>query len=166
MNVLELEPILRIRQNHALEHATIHLLTGSDPTLRLVGRSTPKGFYLYGLVDTQAVADAASEALARLQGGERDLAVHPRCGTGVATAGVLAGLAAFVTLRTRRRLGLSDLPAVITATTLAVMASQPLGLKVQQEITTTPDLRGVRISAVRRNDSGRLITHQVRLERD
>ena len=166
MNILELEPVLRIRQNHAMEHATIHLLTRSDPTLRLVGRSTSKGFYLYGLVDTQAVADAASEALARLQAGERDLAVHPRCGTGVAAAGVLAGLAAFIVLRTRRKPGLSDLPAVMTATTLAVMASQPLGLKIQQEITTTPDLSGVRISGIRRNESGRLVTHQVRLERD
>jgi len=166
MNVLELEPIVRIRQNHALEHATIHLLTRSDPTLRLVGRSTSRGFYIYGPVDTRALADATSEGLARLQAGERDLAIHPRCGTGIATAGVLAGLAAFVVLRTRRKPGLSDLPAVMTATTLAVMVSQPLGLKVQQQITTTPDLQGVQISGVRRQESGQMITHQVRLERN
>ena len=166
MNFLELEPVVRIRQNHAMEHATIHLLTRNNPTLHLVGRSTSKGFYIYGAVDTQAVADAASEALARLQGGESDLAVHPRCGTGVAAAGILAGLAAFATLRVRRKPSLSDLPAVITATTLAVMASQPLGLRIQREITTTPDVHGVHISEVRRQESGRLVMHQVRLERD
>jgi hypothetical protein len=166
MSILELEPVVRIRQNHALEHATIHLLTRNDPTLQLVGRSTPKGFYIYGAVDTQTVADAASEALARLQSGESELAIHPRCGTGVAAAGVLAGLAAFVVLRTRRRPGMSDIPAVITATTLAVMASQPLGLRIQQQITTTPDVEGIRISDIRRQESGRLVMHQVRLERD
>lgn len=166
MNVLELEPIVRIRQSHALEHATIHLLTRSDPTLRLVGRSTSKGFYIYGPVETRALGDAASEALARLQAGESDLAIHPRCGTGIATAGVLAGLAAFVVLRARRKPSLSDLPSVLTATTLAVMVSQPLGLKMQQKVTTTPELQGVRISEVRRQESGQMIIHQVRLERD
>lgn len=166
MSVLELEPFLNIRQNHALEHATVHLLTRADPSLRLVGRSTSRGFYIYGQLDTRTLADAASEALARLQAGESDLAVHPRCGTGIATAGLLAGLAAFLVLGTRRKPRLSDLPAVMTATTVAVMASQPLGLKIQQQITTTPNLSGVRISEVRRQQSASVVIHQVRLERD
>lgn len=166
MNILELQPLRHIRQNHALEHATIHLLARSDPARHFVGRSTPRGFYIYGQVDTQTVADAVSEALARLQAGESDLAIHPRCGTGVATTGVLAGLAAFAVLSLRRRRRLSDLPAVITATTLAALVAQPLGLTVQQHLTTDANLEGVRVARVERLESGRLVAHRIILERD
>lgn len=166
MDILELEPLRRIRQNHALEHATIHLLARSDPSRHFVGRSTPRGFYIYGQVDTQTVADAVSEALARLQGGESDLAIHPRCGTGLAATGVLAGLAAFAVLGPRRKRRLSDLPAVIMATTLAALVAQPLGLTVQQRLTTDANLEGVRVARVERLESGRLVAHRIILERD
>ena len=36
-----------LRQNHALEHATIHIISQSAPQLQLMGRSAPSGFYLY-----------------------------------------------------------------------------------------------------------------------
>lgn len=166
MSILQLEPFRQIRQNHALEHATIHLLTRSDPSRHFVGRSTPRGFYIYGQVDTQAVADAASEALARLRAGESELAIHPRCGTGIATTGVLTGLAAFATLGLRRKRRLADLPALITATTLAALIAQPLGLIVQQQVTTDPDLEGVRIVRVERLELGRTVAHRILLERD
>jgi hypothetical protein len=166
MNILEFEPLRRIRQNHALEHATIHLLTRSDPSRHFVGRSTPRGFYIYGQVDTQTVADAVSEALARLRAGESDLAIHPRCGTGIATTGILAGLAAFATLGFRRKRTLADLPAVITATTLAALVAQPLGLTVQQQFTTDANVEGVRIARVERLEAGRMVAHRVILERD
>lgn len=166
MNILELEPLRRIRQNHALEHATIHLLARNDPSRHLMGRSTPRGFYIYGQVDTQTVADAVSEALARLRAGESELAIHPRCGTGIAATGILAGLAAFAVLGMRKRRKLADLPAVITATTLAAMVAQPLGLVVQQQFATDANLEGVRIARVERLESGRLVAHRIILERD
>jgi len=166
MNILELEPLRHIRQNHALEHATIHLLTRRAPSRHFVGRSTPRGFYIYGAVDTQTVADAVSEALARLQAGESELAVHPRCGTGIATTGILAGLAAFATLGLRRKRTLADLPAVITATTLAALVAQPLGLTIQQRLTTDPNLEDVRVARVERLESGRMVAHRIILERD
>ncbi|MFQ5813711.1 MAG: DUF6391 domain-containing protein, partial [Anaerolineae bacterium] len=95
MNILETPIIARIRRNHALEHATIHVLTEYKPRRDLVGRTTAWGFYLFGEVETEEVAVAVSEALARLRRGEHSLAVHPRCGTNLATAGVLAGLSSF-----------------------------------------------------------------------
>jgi hypothetical protein len=83
--------IRAVRQNHALEHATIHVLSWRNPQTRIVGRSTPSGFFVYGPLDTQEVASAASEALARLQQGEAHLALHPRCGTNLVVTSVLAG---------------------------------------------------------------------------
>ena len=92
-----------VRRNHALEHATIHVLTERLPGLRLVGRSDWGGFTLYGPVDTAQVSAAVSAAMARLSAGEKDLAIHPQCGTNLATGFVLAGLASTAALGGRRR---------------------------------------------------------------
>jgi len=63
-----------VRQNHALEHATVHVLSRVNPYVQIMGRSTDAGFFIYGAVSTQEVASAATEALARLQQGEYHLA--------------------------------------------------------------------------------------------
>jgi hypothetical protein len=72
-----------------------------------------------------------------LRRGESHLAVHPRCGTNVVTAGSLIGLIAFLAMlpgdsRSRR----ARLPLVILLSTLGLMLAQPLGLRVQEHITT------------------------------
>jgi hypothetical protein len=95
--------IARTRRSHAMEHATIHLLNRRLATTQLAGFSTPYGFYVLGHVSTQDMQSAATEALARLKRGERQLAIHPRCGTNIVTAGTLVGLVTFL----RHCLGIS-----------------------------------------------------------
>jgi len=61
-----------VRRNHALEHATIHVLVRRrrpHKRLMVAGRSTDRGFFVYGAVDTDELHMAVSEALARLRGG-------------------------------------------------------------------------------------------------
>lgn len=157
--------IQAVRQNHALEHATIHVLSRCYPYVRLMGRSTPAGFYIYGPLDTQEVAGAASEALARLQQGEEHLAVHPRCGTNLAVTGVLAGSAAFVATLGRPRSKLDRLPLALMAATLGAIAAQPLAQRVQENVTTTPDVEGLSIEDVTRQERGSLVIHRVRVGR-
>lgn len=163
MSILDIPVITRVRQNHALEHATVHVLSQRNRTLRLVGRSSASGFHIYGQVDTEDLASAASEALARLQNGEADLAVHPRCGTNLAVAGVLAGLAAFAVMSGRSRSRFERLPEVIMASTVAVLIAQPLGSLVQSKITTTPDVAQVRIEGVSRQERGGVVIHYVKI---
>ena len=95
MSALDVPLVARIRRNHALEHATIHVLAKKHRSLRIVGRSTLNGYYLYGNLTTEAVIEAAQEAHSRLRAGEYHLAIHPNCGTNLVTAGSLAGLATF-----------------------------------------------------------------------
>ena len=161
MNILEIPLIATIRRNHALEHATIHVLTEHNPRRRLVGRTTVSGFYLYGEVETEEVAAAVSEALGRLQRGEHDLAVHPRCGTNLATAGVLAGLSSFVAMSGRSKSRLVKLPQILLAATIAVIAAQPLGLALQKHVTTLPQVERVTIEGITRQERGRVVVHQV-----
>lgn len=71
----------RIRQNHALEHATITILSGMVADLRVGARSSSNGFIIFGDVDLGLLRRALDEALRRLQAGEAELAIHPNCGT-------------------------------------------------------------------------------------
>lgn len=136
-----------VRRNHALEHATISiLLSRHGPHTRVLGRAAPDGFYIYGDIPTEALRDFAQEGLARLQRGESHLAVSPLCGTNLAVAGIMAGLASLFAMGGRSRL--EGLPGVLMAAVLAVIAAQPLGRLVQKHVTTSPELDGMRIIAV------------------
>ena len=90
----ELTHVDRVRRNHALEHAAISIVTERHPTVFLSGRSNRKGFYVFGDIETDELESAVGEALRRLRSGEAELAIHPRCGTNLAVAGILSGLPA------------------------------------------------------------------------
>jgi len=162
LSILDIPAIVRVRRNHALEHATMHVLARHHRTLRLVGRSSFGGFHIYGQVDTEALASAASEALVRLQNGERELAVHPRCGTNIALAGVLAGVSTFGVMSGRSHSKLDKLPQVVLAATAAILVAQPLGGWVQSRITTTPNVNGIYIENFTRQERGGMIAHHVK----
>lgn len=156
--------IQRVRRNHATEHATIHVLSSRISNLAVAGRADHKGFFLYGDVPTEMVRVAVQEALHRLQTGEAHLAVHPRCGTNLAVAGLLAGFSSLVATAGRPQSLLDRLPRMLLATTLAVLAAQPLGPLIQEKITTSPDLDGVKIDEVTREKFGKVTVHRILLE--
>jgi len=160
--------VTRLRQHHALEHATIHILSQRYPNLRVMGRSTLDGFALYGDLPTEGVLLAAQHALRRLQAGQRDLAIHPGCGTNLVAAGSLAGLGAFAVLTPRRqgwREWLERLPLVLLVATMGVLAGQRLGTALQASVTTDPSVEGLRIAGVVREERGGVVVHQVRVKR-
>ncbi len=166
MNIFNSPIITKIRRNHGFEHATIHMLskrTGGN--LSLVGHSDAGGFTLYGPVDTIQVEQAAQEALRRLQQGQAELAVHPRCGTVLATTGLLTGLAAVVAIgldgSSRSRFRWSSIPAAVLAATFAAIVAQPLGLFIQKEYTTSGNPGNLQIKRISLNPNGRVITHRV-----
>lgn len=159
--------VARIRRNHALEHATIHVLSQSHPDLRVMGRSALNGFVLQVNLPTPAVLQAAQEALTRLQAGQRELAVHPTCGTNWVAAGILAGLGAFAVLTPRRR-GVAEwlgrLPLVFLVATLGIILGQGLGSLLQTRVTTDARVEGLRITGVVRQEQGPFVLHYVRTE--
>ena len=84
------------RQHHAIEHATIHLLAARFPRRVIAGMSDPWGFTLYGQLSGEAIKEAVSEAIQRLQDGEEELAFHPNCGTNLTATVLLVTAAAFL----------------------------------------------------------------------
>ena len=148
--------ISRIRRNHGLEHATLHVLSERYPKQSLAGHSDTGGFWMIGDVSIEDVYEAVEEALTRLRDGEKNLAVHRNCGTNFVTSGILAGLAAVVAMsgvgrRTRDKL--ERLPLAMFFATLALIFSQPLGFLLQEHVTTSAepgDLQVIEIVASRR----------------
>jgi hypothetical protein len=165
--LLNLPLISRIRRNHGLEHATIHLLSEDGPKTTLIGRADSKGFYLYGNVATEAVDRAAHSALSRLQAGQHQLAIHPNCGTSLLTAALMASASAFLSIlgvrrEDRWRDRIARLPMAVFLTTIALVAAQPVGLYAQRVITTQGDPAGLEIVDVERVSEGNQIIHRVR----
>lgn len=153
-----------VRRNHALEHATIAVLAArlAHDTL-LIGRATRNGFYLYGEVTEESVMESTREALARLRGGEAQLAVSPNCGTNLAVAGLLAGLSSLLALGSRSRL--ERIPNVLLASMTAVLVAQPVGRLVQQHLTTDPDLSDTDVIGIRQGGRGPGRFHKVETSR-
>src|SRR5438046_4179502 len=127
-----------VKQNHALEHATIVLLSRKYPDVRFAGISFAAGFFVFGDVPMEAILPAAQEALTLLRTTSPELAIHERCGTNLAVTAMLTGLSAMTVARMRLPYGCAI--NVILATTAAMIAARPPGLTVQGYIIThTPD---------------------------
>ncbi len=136
-----------VKQNHALEHATIVLLSRKYPDVRFAGISFAAGFFVFGDVPTEAILPAAQEALTLLRTTSPELAIHERCGTNLAVTAMVTGLSAMTVARMRRPFG--SVNNVILATMAAMIASRPLGLTVQKYITTQTPNPSMTISDVR-----------------
>lgn len=157
-------PVSRIRRNHGLEHATLHLLSKRYPKTSLAGHSDMGGFWILGEVETEDVRQTVDEALERMRNGEEDLAVHPNCGTNFVTAGTFAGVAASLamlgvgkTIRDR----IERVPLAASLATLALIFAQPMGLIIQERITTSGRPEGLRVVDITPSRKGRIRAHRV-----
>ena len=144
--ILDLPLILETRRNHALEHATLHILARTHKT-NMAGHSNPTGFFLLGDFSTQDVWAAATEALERLREGESGLAIHAGCGTNMATTALLSATLGWSVLRgaksTLTRLLL--LPIAVVLAVVGVLLARPLGPWLQQNVTTEANMGHMQI---------------------
>ncbi len=153
--------ISRIRRNHGLEHATIHVLSEKHQGFSAQGNSNHNGFYLniFGSVTEEDVTNAVEEAFTRMKGGEHSLAVHPNCGTVLlttATMTTLAAQAAFAVEQFRQRSDRTDaqviaggFPSAILATVIALILARPAGLHIQENYTVEGDLKEMQLVRVK-----------------
>ena len=117
-----------------------------------------------GDVSTEDLRNAVQEAMQRLKSGEYHLAVHPNCGTNIATAGILAALAGFLAMfRTGRRWRdkLERLPLAASLATLAMLVARPLGYLLQRHITTSADLNNLEVVNIESRKRGWMRAHHI-----
>ncbi len=162
--------VRRTRQNHALEHATLHLLARRHPRRKAAGLSYAGGFTLITDLPPEEVYPLVDEALRRLKGGESVLRIHPNCGTNLITAALLVTAAAFASLRgwgrarsTSSKLDL--LARTLLAEMVALALAAPLGLLVQARLTTEADLADLQVREMVSGRYGRVNLIHVRTER-
>lgn len=165
--LLDFPTISRTRRNHGLEHATIHILSAATKTRPLAGHSDAGGFWILGEVETEELLEAVQSALARMRAGERELAVHPNCGTNFVTYGTFAGLGAFAALAgsgNKFKDKLERLPLAAVLATLGLIVAQPLAFTLQREVTTSGDPGDLKLVEIRRTSvSGRTV-HRITTE--
>jgi len=163
MTILDLTPISQLRRNHGLEHATINILSQWFPDKPVAGYSGPGGFVILGGLPTEHIRDAVAQALARLNNGERHLAIHPGCGTNMVASGFVAGLLAWLGMagvKTKRE-KVERLPLVLSLATLGLILGQPLGPVIQEQVTTSGDPAGMTIVDIFPVKFGRFSMHRV-----
>lgn len=140
-----LKELLMMRQAHALEHATVWVLSDmatqthsrrAIETDSLSGLSTDRGFYLYGAVSTEDLSRAVQTALRRITTGEWDLAVHPRCGTNLSVGMVLTAGLTLGTSVLFPRSPLEQLLGMGLAAMTATYLTPELGAWTQKYVTT------------------------------
>lgn len=159
--ILDLPLILETRRNHALEHATLHILARKYH-IPMAGHSNPTGFFLLGDIPIEDIQAASSEAMERLNAGESGLAVHEGCGTNLVVSAVLPATFAWAPLRGAKstfwRVWL--IPIALLFGVFGFFLSKPLGPWLQKNITTEADLGGMQIVEIRfvRKGVHRIIT--------
>jgi hypothetical protein len=166
-SVLNIPSISRIRRNHGLEHATIHVLSQNQGGLSLAGHSDAGGFWIIGDVETEALREAVKQALTRLRNGEEELAIHPNCGTNFVTTGTAAGLAGALAMfgaGRRWRDKIERLPLAMTLATLALLLTQPLGFSIQRAITTSGDPGNLVVKKIIPARRGQFNAHRILTE--
>jgi hypothetical protein len=144
--ILDLPYILETRRNHALEHATLHMLARTH-RINMAGHSNPTGFLIFGELQTEEIRSALSEAYSRLRAGERDLAIHPGCGTNLVATAFLPGTLAWLPFQSARsrRARLLLLPIALVFGVAGFLLSKPAGTWMQRHITTEADLGNMQV---------------------
>jgi len=163
-DLLEKNLPMQVRSNHALEHATLHVLQQKGHQSRLGGISDMGGFWIYGDVETGQLMAAAGEALERLANGEEELAVHPNCGTNIAVGAIAGGGLAWLSLLgTQGKLGkkIRRLPVAVLLAAVGYQIARPYGPKLQKTITTNADVSGLKIVEVVQHDVMGNTVHRV-----
>lgn len=169
--ILEFPLIRKVRRNHALEHATIHMLSKRTKDMPIAAHSNNNGFVVFGDIPTESLETAVREAITRLQAGESQWAVHPNCGTNLATAGGLTTISGWIGFGFNRnkRFSLDRLSWTMTLMLLSLMMAQPLGMRLQAHITTKGDIGDLEFLRIKRHEwhiGGRsIVTHAVMTRR-
>ncbi|HOJ02352.1 MAG TPA: DUF6391 domain-containing protein [Anaerolineaceae bacterium] len=166
-NILEMNPVWKVRSNHALEHATLHVLSTKVTRARVSGISDAGGFWLLGDIPTNLVMESAREALQRMQAGETGLAMHENCGSNLVPSIVVSGGLAWLamtgtgdSLRKKAR----RIPLAVLMALLGFEVAKPVGPVLQSKMTSTDHFDGMLVREVLCYKTYVFVIHRVTTE--
>jgi hypothetical protein len=144
---MDFPPFLATRRNHALEHASLHVLARKYKDQNMAGHSNPTGFFLFGDMSLEDIRNAINEAMTRLRAGESGLAIHPGCGTNLAASTLVPAAFAWAPFQGARSLRwrLLLIPVALMFAVFGYLLSKPLGPWLQRNVTTEADLGDMQV---------------------
>lgn len=145
--IMDFPPFLATRRNHALEHASLHVLARKYKDQNMGGHSNPTGFFLFGDMSLEDIRNAINEAMTRLRAGESGLAIHPGCGTNLAASTLVPAAFAWAPFQGARSLRwrLLLIPVALMFAVFGYLLSRPLGPWLQRNVTTEADLGDMQV---------------------
>jgi ABC-type phosphate/phosphonate transport system permease subunit len=99
-----------------------------------------------------------------MRSGEHRLAIAPFCGTNLAAMGTLAGLAGALAMwdvGKRLRDKLERLPMAISLATVATVFALPLGVLLQERVTTSGQPGALQVAQITRTQQRGVPVHRV-----
>ncbi|RJQ41330.1 MAG: hypothetical protein C4545_06910 [Anaerolineaceae bacterium] len=165
--IRETNLVWKVRSNHALEHATLHVLSTEVTRARVSGLSDAGGFWLLGEVPTALVFESARGALERMKAGDTGLAMHDNCGSNlvpsIMVSGGLAWLAMAGTGNSLRKKAVR-FPIAVLLALVGFEAAKPIGPLLQEKTTSTDHVDSMVVREVRCYKPYGLVIHRVTTE--
>src|SRR5690606_14653550 len=91
--------------------------------------------------------------LSRLRKGQKQLALHPNCGTNLVTGGLISTMvAALGFMGTNRKSAWERFPVIMLAMMASAIYATPIGMVVQEHITTEGDPGDMQLVRVKRGE--------------
>lgn len=139
----------RIRRNHALEHAVVALLLERDAARPpLGGYSTRGGFFIVAAIPTADLASVVTDALAKLNAGESELAVSDHCGTNLATGALITSLITRVVIGKRKMPLWKRLSLLAAAAIAGGLLGRRVGNEIQRRYTTLARMDALQVASI------------------
>ncbi|MGB9750406.1 MAG: DUF6391 domain-containing protein [Caldisericia bacterium] len=143
LQIIEIAINKKLRKNHALEHATINVL---EEKLRrkniFSGYARENGFYVFGEASPDDVFTSSIEGRERLINGEKNLAIHNRCGTSIAVATFLTFITFLILLVITHTINIFLL---LIAFLIGEIFGPALGKFTQEYFTTDSNVDDIKI---------------------
>lgn len=150
----------QLRKNHSLEHATINILEREFGYNGLAGYAEDDGFYIMGVQNTDFIEEAARKGLYLMKQGEKELAIHKRCGTSITVANFLSAIIFLVLLFYTGNFSIINM---IFAIVLANLFGPFLGQLVQKHLTTASDVTEMEIKKAYFTQNSSLMNKPVKI---
>ena len=149
LQIIEIAINRKLRKNHALEHATINVLEERVGRKNIFsGYARENGFYVFGPASPYEIFSSSIEGRERLINGEKNLAIHNRCGTSIAVASFLTFLVFLILLILTHSINIFLL---LLAFLIGEILGPPLGKLTQAYFTTDANVSDIKIVDIEYN---------------
>jgi hypothetical protein len=151
LQIIEIAINKKLRKNHALEHATINVLEEKLGRKNIFsGYARENGFYIFGPISPDEVLYSSIEGRERLLNGEKNLAIHNRCGTSIAVATFLTFFTFLILMILTHTINIFLL---LIAFLIGEIFGPLLGKFTQAYFTTDTNVNNIKIMDVQYNPS-------------